>query len=204
MTPAARELTDSELAREVAARLGVAWHRASGHGAAAPRARQETAAAAADSRARLVEELVRELAAVAARAAEPVPEPPGAANARAIADELEVARAAGAAAGQELRGERASVPAVFRARGYGAKQHFVIIRAAVQVADELATRRRAAAGVVRGSYAEAEGYVCRSGARAIADEAIFCGFRSRAEAVVYWEAAGHGEEVLPLPRRRFR
>ncbi len=204
MIPAARGLTDGELAGEIAARLGVAWHLAPGHGAAAPRVQQDTAAAAADRRALLVAELVRELAAVAVLAPEPVPEPPAAADAEASADELATAQAAGTAAGQKLRGERTTVPPVNRARGYGAKQRFVIIQAAAVVADELAVRGRAHIGVVTGSYAEAEGYVCRPGTRAIADEAIFCGFRSTAEAAVYWEAARPGEELPHLPRRRFR
>ncbi len=58
-------------------------------------------------------------------------------------------------------------------------------------------------GVVWGSFSDAEGYVSLPGVRALAPEAIFCGFVSLSEAEAYREAARPGIPLLRLPRRRF-
>ena len=225
MIPVARGLSDGELAGELAARLGVAWHRAPELGAAAPRAQQAGAAAAINRRAQLVADLVRELAAVAAAhrgaavegppaaGAEPAPEPavvapPVAAATAGAAAELEwlaIARAAGAAAARKVSGETTVEPSIVRPVRYPAKLFFVVARPAAAVADEAALTRRPSRGLVVGSFAESEGYVTVPGERgSLCPTAVFCGFHTVGEAEAYWSAIFPDAELLRLPRRRFR
>jgi hypothetical protein len=193
-------LTDEELAAEVARRLGVA----TGRGAAAPHGQQEEAAPAALRRVRLVDELraeLAEIAAVAALAGEPAPAAAAAAPPDAADALLAIARAAGRAAAEKRAGLRDVVPAIERPRGYGTKQWFVVDTPAAAFRAAAAVPSR---GVVRGSFAEVEGYVSVPGARGRLDPgAIFCGFVSEAEAAAYWEAANPGVALLRIPRRRF-
>ena len=201
MIGGAAALTDEELAAEVARRLGVA----TGQGAAAPRGQQEGAAPAVLRRVQLVEELrvgLAEAAAAAALAAWTlVPAAAAAAPPDAADALLAIARAAGRAAAEKRAGRRDVVPAIERPRGYGTKQWFVVDTPAAAVSAAVAVPPR---GVVRGSFADAEGYVSLPGVRGQLDPvAIFCGFVSEAEAEAYWEAANPGVALLRIPRRRF-
>ena len=200
MIGGAAALTDEELAAEVARRLGVA----TGPGAAAPPGQQEGAAPAILRRVQLVDELragLAEAAAAAALAGGPAPAAAAAAPPDAADALLAIARAAGRAAAEKRAGRRDVVPAIERPRGYGTKQWFVVDTptAAVRAAAGVPSR-----GVVRGSFADAEGYVSLPGVRGRLDPAaIFCGFVSEAEAEAYWEAANPGVALLRIPRRRF-
>ena len=114
---------------------------------------------------------------------------------------LEIARAAGRAAAEKRTGRIDVVPKIERPRGYGTKQWFVVDTPCAAVAAAVAAPT---SGLVRGGFAEAEGYVALPGVRgALAPEAIFCGFVSLAEAEAYWEAARPGTALPRLPRRRF-
>jgi hypothetical protein len=198
MSGGAAALTDEELAAEVARRLGVA----TGPGVAAPPGQQERAAV--HRRRHLVGVLragLADAAAAAALAAGPAPAAAAAAPPDADDALLAIARAAGRAAAEKRAGRRGTVPTIERARGYGTKQWFVVITPAAAVRAAAAVPLR---GVVRGSFADAEGYVSLFGVHGRLDPgAIFCGFVSEAEAIAYWEAANPGVALLRIPRRRF-
>jgi len=110
-----------------------------------------------------------------------------AAAARVPADRLMRARIAGEAAGAVLRGERARVPATPPLTGAAAvRRVFVILRG----------ERDEISGYTVGGFESARRFVeARRGV--LADEALFHGFASLAEAAAYWDGAG-----MPRPWRR--
>ena len=121
------------------------------------------------------------------------------------AEWLDIAAEAGRNARAKRAGELAVVPVVARPLRYPAKKFFVVVEAAEIVGEELARLRRLDAGVLHGSFAEAEGYVTLPGRRGeLAAESIFCGFHSLEEAQLYWAEARPGEPLTRLPRRRFQ